>query len=374
MKEHRCRWCHDHHDEALALLCLCSSHRVSTKRILKACRHRTHPTGEEVLLDHPYKSVSAANPQGTTTFMSIGDQEVWAGKDREAYNDLLRMQSRVGRQSAMNLIKKLRTVGEARAFKCWTQNTTWSRAMKRTFRNFDRDKSGALDVKEVHHALQSLGAKVTQKQVYELLMHVVGPAGAGKMAGDITFSDFEKMLDLMEEDESRPDLQDMVARMKDEIYQTMDGQERVHELQRLRQNKPREQQLIPRPDGAPPDAVSKGNGAAGTPCVDANAIDAACTRDGRGRTPLHALCENDAANIDMVRAVLSAFPAGVVARDSKGAMPIHCMCSNSAVTEQLLTPLIEAAKAMAPDALRVHTVFAKRDMWGQLPLHRICSN
>jgi hypothetical protein len=55
-------------------------------------------------------------------------------------------------------------------------------------------------------------------------------------------------------------------------------------------------------------------------------------------------------------------------------LALHLLCSNPAVTEVLIAAVLEAAKVLAPDAIRWWTVIDVEDMWGQLPLHRLCSN
>lgn len=156
----------------------------------------------------------------------------------------------------------------------------------------------------------------------------------------------------------------------------LEGQERMHEMLRLRRSQTRTAQPLVKKEAQEKNKSTKHMKmvrrarAVWMP----NAVDATKTRDSGGRIPLHALCENDGVSVAMLEVLVQAYPGGVVAKDSRGALPMHLLCSNEAVTEALITPLHAAAKTLATDALRVHLMFDHQDCWGQLPLHRICAN
>jgi hypothetical protein len=117
----------------------CAPGRVTVDRLKQAVQHKTCPSGEEVILDHAYRGQSSTNPCGTKKFMSIGDQQFLARRDRDMYEDLMRQQSKAGRKSALSLIRQLKTVDLRRAFNTWYNTVQWSRAIRSTFKRFDRD-------------------------------------------------------------------------------------------------------------------------------------------------------------------------------------------------------------------------------------------
>jgi len=69
-----CRWCHDCHDAALSIHCLCASHRVTLARVEKALQQATEPTPVEALLDNPHVDISSTNPVGYRRFQGVHQQ------------------------------------------------------------------------------------------------------------------------------------------------------------------------------------------------------------------------------------------------------------------------------------------------------------
>ncbi len=225
--------------------------------------------------------------------------------------------------------------------------------------------SGHLDHKEVHRAIQSMGCKISLQQVHEVLLEVNG----GKES-QVDMEGFERMLHAFESDEKRPALQDMMQKIREDVCVRREGQDRVHELQRMRQNKPRQAQLLPQvKSDAPVQMIDRVR-----PMWMPSAVEACRTRDARGRLPLHAMCQNEGVSVPLLKILLHMHPGSCIARDGDGCLALHLLCSNPAVTELLIATLVDAAKAVAPDVLNAWTVLDVQDMWGQLPLHRLCAN
>ena len=62
-----CRWCHDCHDDALSLHCLCKSHRINQQRLERALLKHPNPTPTEILMDNQLCDHSSTNPTGSAS-------------------------------------------------------------------------------------------------------------------------------------------------------------------------------------------------------------------------------------------------------------------------------------------------------------------
>lgn len=227
VRENRCKWCHDSHDEALSLHCLCCSHRISEQRLNKAILLRSFPTAKETILDHTYKHASSSNPIGTMQFMAMGEQEFLAKRDVEEARLMVLNQKRLGRHTALKLIKKLKMIGLQKSFTVWKHNAKFQRAIATVFNEFDTDKSGKLDLTEVLKAVNSLGASLSLSKVANLIKTL---SGGGS---EINVDQFQGMIYLMDDD-SKPDLQAMIIKMKKQIDISVEGIDRRNELFRLK--------------------------------------------------------------------------------------------------------------------------------------------
>ena len=69
-----CRWCHDCHDDALSLHCLCKSHRINQQRLERALLKHPNPTPTEILMDNQLCDHSSTNPTGSARFMGLARQ------------------------------------------------------------------------------------------------------------------------------------------------------------------------------------------------------------------------------------------------------------------------------------------------------------
>lgn len=229
IRENRCKWCHDAHDEALSLHCLCRSHRISEQRLSKAILLRSHPSPSETILDHTYKHAHGGNPIGTVAFMAIGEQEFFVKKDQQEAEQLLHNQKKLARHTAMKLLKRLNMMAVQKAVTAWCNNAKWQRAIINVFEKFDKDKSGKLDLAEIVAAINSLGANLTVSKAGGLVREL------SEGGSELNVDQFEDMLYLMDDDE-RPDLKKMVTKMKAHIDLHVEMGDRRMEMHRLRHN------------------------------------------------------------------------------------------------------------------------------------------
>lgn len=207
VRENRCKWCHDAHDEALSLHCLCRSHRISEQRLSKAILLRSFPSPSETILDHTYKHAHGGNPIGTVSFMAIGEQEFFVKKDEQEAGRLVHNQKKLARHTALKLLKRLNMMAVQKAVTAWCNNAKWQRAIHNVFARFDTDKSGKLDLAEIVNAINSLGANLTVSKASALVREL------SRGGDELDEGQFEDMLDLMDDDE-RPELKRMVTKMK----------------------------------------------------------------------------------------------------------------------------------------------------------------
>jgi hypothetical protein len=128
--------------------------RVTEKRLKKAVLHKTYPSGEEVILDNAYRSQSSTNPFGAMKFMALGEQQFLARQDKDVYDDLLRQQGKAGRKAATDMITRLLTAMQQKAFNTWSNKTQWNRAIRTTFGRFDRDRYRSCHGKFASYFLQ----------------------------------------------------------------------------------------------------------------------------------------------------------------------------------------------------------------------------
>lgn len=80
------------------------------------------------------------------------------------------------------------------------------------------------------------------------------------------------------------------------------------------------------------------------------------------RLPIHLACENSAP-LEVIEALLNAYPEGCIAKDGSGSYPLHLACANVQSSKIIFTLLKRAIKASK----------AKDDI-GRLPLHLACVN
>jgi len=93
--------------------------------------------------------------------------------------------------------------------------------------------------------------------------------------------------------------------------------------------------------------------------------EAAREKDRDGCTPLHRICGNERASLEMLSMVLKAYPEAAREKDTDDCCtPLHNICDNKSTSLESLSVVLNAW----PEAVR------EKDTGGYTPLHSICGN
>uniref|UniRef100_A0A7S2A1C1 Uncharacterized protein n=1 Tax=Ditylum brightwellii TaxID=49249 RepID=A0A7S2A1C1_9STRA len=92
--------------------------------------------------------------------------------------------------------------------------------------------------------------------------------------------------------------------------------------------------------------------------------EAAREKDKWGRTPLHRICGNKSASLEMLSMVLKVYPEAAREKDEESYTPLHRICGNKSASLEMLSAVLNAWKEAARE----------KDRDGRTPLHWICAN
>jgi hypothetical protein len=334
-----CRWCHDCHDDALSLHCLCRSHRINLTRLEKALLKRPRPSPMEILMDNQLCDFSSTNPSGTARFMGLARQTHFVGK-----RDVVLHLDQQIRRRKISEARKLKHEAEIQKEKAAVSRKIKAREAMEKRR---RDRHKALETED-EHASPQITAR-SQSSFFGALSARFSPKKSPKPLPRKDTGDQEEYEQEEEEAAEAEEEEEAAAAEEEE-------------------------------EGANVSLDTSSE------CLEADplVLPVFRTMDNYARIPLHTLCLNEQVTPEMLETIIKPWPTSVTITDANGCSCMHHLCSNRAVTCSLIKVLLDAMSTLADERASSHqkelkgvTLLTYLRVWndqGELPLHRLCSN